>query len=99
MAALLTENIPSGIVTAESHAVYFMSLLYDLFGGTNYQEVPGNDLTPLVSAQMGRAGDGTMRLIYRGSFKMHPEWATSTNKVWMDVLPYAEATIPARYLA
>jgi hypothetical protein len=99
MTNLALSSVPTNIVTAEALGVYSLSLLYDLFGGTNYQEVPSSDLTPLVSAQQGRAGDGTERLIYRASFQMHPEWRTSTNKVWMDVLEYAEATVPARYLA
>lgn len=100
MADLILSQIPSTVGgSAESLGMYSCSLLYDLFGGSLYKEVQGGELTPYVTAQQGRAADGTERLIYRVSFQMHPEWRTSTNKIWQDTLEFAEATIPARYLA
>lgn len=99
MANLTLAQVPTNIVTAEALGVYSMALLYDLFGGTKYQEVSGTELTPYVTSQMGRAADGTERIIFRASFELHPEWRTSTNKIWLDVLEFAEATVPARYLA
>jgi hypothetical protein len=100
MADLILAQIPTtATATAEALGVYSCSLLYDLFGNTNYREVQGADLTPLVSAQQGRAADGTERLIYRVAFQLHPEWRTSVNKIWQDTLEFAEAEIPNRYKA
>ena len=99
MTTLSLSNLPQNIVTAESLGVYSLALLYDLYGGTKYQELPGEELTSLVSCMVGKAYDGTTRAIYRASFKINPEWSTSTNKMWDDVLPFADAQIPARYLA
>lgn len=100
MADLTLAQIPTTVGgSAESLGMYSCSLLYDLFGGSLYQEVPGAENTPYVTAQQGRAGDGTERLIYRVSFQLHPEWRTSVNKIWQDTIEFQEVTVPARYLA
>lgn len=100
MANLTLAQIPANVGgSAESLGSYSCALLYDLYGGSLYKEVQGAENTPYVTAQQGRAADGTERLIYRVSFQMHPEWRTSTNKIWQDTLEIAEVTIPARYLA
>lgn len=99
MADLLLNQIPPQIVTAEQLGCYACSLLYDLFGRREYREVQNADLTPLVTAQQGKAADDSERLIYRVSFQMRNDWRTSTNRVWMDTIEFAEATIPPGYLA
>lgn len=100
MANLTLAQVPANVSgSAESLSMYSCSLLYDLYGGSLYQEVSGEAPTPYVTAQQGRAGDGTERLIYRIAFQLHPEWRTSVNKIWTDTLEFAEVTIPARYLA
>lgn len=75
-------------------------MLYDMYGATTYQELPGTEMTSIVSAMVGKAYDGTQRLICRASFQLHPEFITSTNKLWDDVLTFpGEPIIPARFLA
>lgn len=98
MTDLIAAQIPpAAVTTVERAAIYHLSLLYDLFGGTPYQEVAGEALTPLITAQQGRAGDGTERLIYRVSLQLHPEWRTSTNAIWVDSIAFGNPAIPARY--
>lgn len=98
MTDLVQTQIPDAINTVEGLASWNLALLYDLFGGRMYQEVQGDDLTALVTAQGGRAGDGTERLIYRVSLQLHPDWRTSPNPIWMDTIEYAEVAIPTRYI-
>jgi hypothetical protein len=100
MAALTLAQIPANVGgSVESLTMYSCSVLYDMYGGTRYQEIPGDELTPLVTSQVGRAGDGTERLIYRVSLHLHPDWRTSANSIWLDTLQYSAAIVPARYLA
>ncbi len=95
---LVSEIPPDALATVERAAVYFSSILYDLYGGRNYQETSGGVLTPVVTSQQGRADDGTERLIFRPSFQLAPDWRTATTPIWLSVLEYAEAEVPARYL-
>lgn len=100
MTALDLATIPQNIATAESLAAWNLAMLYDLYGSSTYQEVPGAEMTSLVTAMVGKAYEGTQRIIYRASFQLHPEWQTSPNKLWDDVLSFpGDAIIPARYLA
>lgn len=98
MVAIDPTKIPPTILTAEGRAAYHLAILHDMFGEEKYAELPGQEMTKLVTCMVGKAYDGTHRLIYRASFELHPNWSTSGNKLWDDVLPYASATIPARYL-
>lgn len=98
MTTLSLSEIPQNIVTAESLGVYSLAMMYDMYGQTKYQELSGSEMTPLVSCMVGKAYDGTIRAIYRASFQIHPEWATSPNKLWDEVIPFADAQIPSRYL-
>lgn len=99
MTDILTANIPpDALATVERGAIYFCSILYDLYGGIDYQEQPSAPLTPLVTAQQGRAGDDTERLIYRPSLQLQPDWRTATGPIWLSSVPYGEAMVPARYL-
>jgi hypothetical protein len=97
-AIIVSEIPPAALETVERAAIYFNSILYDLYGGTRYQEVSGDVLTPLVTAQQGRAGDGTERLIYRPALQLQPDWRTSTNPIWLDSVPFGDVAVPARYL-
>ena len=86
-------------MTLEQLGAYSLLALYDLFGNTKFQQTAGEELSPLVYALTGRAYDGTQRLVVHAAFQLHPEWASSTNKLWDEVLPFAEVNIPTRYLA
>lgn len=98
MTDIITAQVPpAAISTVERAAIYHLSILYDLFGASQYQEVPNAELSPLILAQQGRAGDGTERLIYRVSLQLQPEWRTSTNALWLDSVPFGNPAIPARY--
>lgn len=95
---LVSEIPPAALETVERAAVYFQSILYDLYGGRVYREVANGDLTPVITSQQGRADDGTERLIFRPSLQLNPEWRTSENPIWLDTLPFGDAIVPARYL-
>lgn len=95
---LVSEIPPAALETVERAAVYFSSILYDLYGGRQYQEVAGGALTPLVTSQQGRADNGTERLIFRPSFQLAPDWRTSVNPIWLDVIDFADTEVPQRYL-
>lgn len=100
MPNLILTQIPQNIATLESNTAWGLLALYDLYQASTYQELPGVELTPLVSAMVGKAYDGSQRLICRVSFQLHPEFTTSTNKLWDDVLKFpGEPIIPARFLA
>lgn len=100
MPNILSNRIPQNIATVEGHAAWSFLTLYDLYHSSTYQELAGQELTALVTAMVGRSYDGTHRLICRASFQLHPEFATSTNKLWDDVLKFpGEPIIPARFLA
>jgi hypothetical protein len=98
MTAFTQAQFPTNIITIEQGAHFFCALLYDLHKKSKYQETHSSDLTPYITAQQGLAADETERIIYRVSFEMHPEYRTSTNKIWMDTLAFADATIPNRFL-
>ena len=100
MPQIILSQVPQNIATLESLSAWSLLTLYDLYQAATYQELPGVEMTSLVSAMVGRSYDDTQRLICRASFQLHPEFATSTNKLWDDVLKFpGEPIIPARFLA
>ena len=100
MTAFTPSQIPAtGITLLEQSAHWHLALLYDLHKNDKYQEASSSELTPFITAKQGLAADETERIIYRVSFEMHPEYRTSTNKIWLDTLAFANATIPTRYLS
>lgn len=94
-----TQTLPvSVLATVESKAFYFTSLLYDLHKSDRFLLTQDAPMIAPVTMRFGDAADGTVRCIYSVSYSMDPIYVTSTVPLWGNVLPFANATIPARYL-
>lgn len=92
---------PAGNLTFEESAAHKILTLHALYKGTTYQEAQGTQLdsglAPLIDVAIIRAAEGTIRLVCRCSFELHPDYETGAGKLWSFVQKFGDAIVPNAY--
>jgi hypothetical protein len=89
-------DLPASINTLEKLAAWSLLALYTLHGKEEYNEITGQ-MTPIITLQQGQAANETERLIFRASLRINDNWIASTNKLWLEAMEFANASIPASF--
>ena len=94
MTAFIPADIPSDVTTIEQLHAWTGAILELNAGSDSYPEtVAGSEYE--FSIKKGRAFDGSLRVIYRSSFILVPDYQTLP--VWLQVTEDKQGTIPPSF--
>jgi hypothetical protein len=91
-------QVPASVNGLAKSVGWSCGAYYSLYKEKPYQESEGADLVPLITMQDGLAANKTERVIIRVSLEMAPNWRTSPQPFWVNIIEPSTADIPPDYL-
>jgi hypothetical protein len=98
MTAFAPANLPASVNSLPKLVAWSCGAFYQLHRNSEYQETENGVLVPLITAQDGKAGNDTERIIFRVSLELSATWRESTSPFWVNVVSPSSASIPTVYL-
>lgn len=93
-----TTQIPASVNSLGKSVGWSCGAYYSLYKEKPYKESEGADVVPIITMQDGLAANKTERIIIRVSLEMAPNWRTSDQPFWVNIIEPTNADIPPDFL-
>ncbi len=91
-------QIPVSVNSLAKYVGWSCGAYYSLYKEKPYQESEGADVVPLITMQDGLAANKTERIIIRVSLQLAPNWRTSPQPFWVNIIEPSTVDMPPDYL-
>ncbi|MBD1917163.1 MULTISPECIES: hypothetical protein [Cyanophyceae] len=94
----LGTQVPLSVNSLAKTLAWAGGAYYSLYRFLPYQESENSANVPVVTMQDGLAANKTERVIIRVSLEMTPDWRTSDQPFWVNVVEPSAVALPPAYL-